>query len=219
MARALLDAFEQTGESRHLDLAVETMEYVLADFSTSAGAFYDVAATEGRERGPLGLGLPYVPVQDAPTPSGNGTAILALDRLAALTGESRYRDAAERALRASAPGNAAHGLHAATLTLALDMHLDPPLHVVVVGPGSDPRTRRLHDAALETYRPGTIVHAYDPSRLDGARAGALPAPMGSAATDRSEPRAYACTATACAAPAGDPDALRETIRAFGRVSA
>lgn len=219
MARALLDAFEQTGEPRYLDLAVETMEYVLADFSTSQGAFYDVAGTAGRERGPLGLGLPYVPVQDAPTPSGNGTAILVLDRLAALTGENRYREAAERALRACAPGNAANGLHAATLTLALDMHLDPPLHVVVVGPRSDTRTRRLHDTALETYRPGTIVHAYDPSSPDGVRAGGLPAPVGSAASDRGEPRAYACTGTACAAPAGDQDALRETIRAFGRISA
>jgi uncharacterized protein YyaL (SSP411 family) len=215
MARALLDAFEQTGEPRYLRLAAETMDYVLASFRNAAGAFYDVAPGAGRERVP-GLGVPYVPVQDAPTPAGNAVAVLVLDRLGALTGDARYRDAAEEALRAVAPGSVAHGVFTATLALALDLHLDPPLHVVVVGPREDLRTRRLRDAALAAYRPGTIVHVHDPSAGDGRPAGGLPAP---AATGRGEPQAYACTAAACAAPAADPDLLRETIRTFGRGSA
>ncbi len=214
MARALLDAFEHTGEPRYLGLAEETVEYVLAGFPTSDGAFYDVAHDIQRERRALALGLPYVPVQDAPTPSGNGVAVLVLDRLAALTGNARYRDAAERALRATAPGAAPQGLFTSTLCLALDLHLDPPLHVVVIGPRDDPGTRALHGAALAAYRPGTIVHVHDPVRANGS----LPAPVAAAAADGGGPRAYACTATACAPPAADPDALRETIRTFGRVS-
>src|SRR5579884_317058 len=221
MARALLDAFEHTGEPRYLRLAAETMEYVLAEFTTPAGAFYDVARSAAREAGVPGLGVPYVPVQDAPTPSGNGVAVMVLGRLAALTGETRYREAAERALRACAPGALSQGLFAATLALALDLHLDPPLHVVVIGARADPRTRRLHGTALGTYRPGTIVHLYDPSAADGAeRGGVLPAPVAAAGGPAGdEPRAYACTATACAAPATDPEVLRDTIRTFGRISA
>ena len=217
MARALLDAFEQTGEARHLRLAEETMAYVLAEFRAPWGGFYDVAQTAARDReaDPAALGLPYVPVQDAPTPSGNAVAVLVLDRLAALTGETRYREAAERALRASAPGSAANGLFTATLFQALDLHLDPPLHVVVVGPRGDPRTGALLRAALATYRPGTIVHVHDPSAPEGP----LPSLIAGATDGERGPLAFACTATACAAPAATPEALEETIRAFGRVAA
>jgi len=211
MARALLDAFEYTGEPRYLQIAEDTMAYVLAEFPNSDGAFYDVAGGTAHEP-VLGLGVPYIPAQDAPTPAGNGVAVLVLDRLAVLTGNDRYREAAGRALEASAPGNASHGLFAATLSQALELHLDPPLHVVVVGPREDRQTQRLHAMALATYRSGMIVHLHDPSAGNGSLPPQIPAGGRGA-----EPRAYACTATACAAPATDPESLRVTIQAFGRI--
>ncbi|HLY23129.1 MAG TPA: thioredoxin domain-containing protein [bacterium] len=230
LAGALLDAFEHTGEPRFLRLAAETAEYVLEEFRAPSGAFYDVAAT-GRESRPGGLGLPYVPVQDAPTPSGNGVAVLVLERLAALTGDERYRAEAERALRACAPGRVEQGLFTATLGLALETHLAPPLHVVIVGPRAHPNTLALRAAALGTYRHGLVVQTYDPEAA-GGEAGRLPAVVtagaaagvdfmvagrGSAGT-REGPRAYACTATECAAPAVSAQALTETIRTFGRAA-
>ncbi|HEV2282266.1 MAG TPA: thioredoxin domain-containing protein, partial [bacterium] len=219
MAGALLDAFEHTGEPRFLRLAAETAEYVLAEFRAPSGAFYDVAAT-GREPRPGGLGLPYVPVQDAPTPSGNGVAVLVLERLAAVTGEERYRTEAERALRACAPGRVEQGLFTATLGLALETYLAPPLHVVIVGPRAHPNTLALRAAALGTYRHGLVVQTYDPEAA-GGEAGRLPAVVtgGAASGTREGPRAFACTATECAAPAASAQALTETIRTFGRIRA
>jgi uncharacterized protein YyaL (SSP411 family) len=230
MAAALLDAFEHTGDPRFLRLATETMDVVLAGFRSPAGAFYDVVGRSGAPASPGageavlgGLGLPYVPVQDAPTPSGNGVAILVLERLSALTGEGRYHDESAQALRAAAPGRVEQGLFTATLGLALDTHLAPPLHVVVVGARQDDRTRALHAAALATYRHGTVVQVYDPDAPDGA-SGRLPAVVTdgiSAPGARAShgPRAYACTATECAAPADSPEALTETIREFARRTA
>ena len=215
MARALLDAFEATGDSRYLRVAEETMISVLEEFAGPSGAFYDRARGAAAEPHVLTLGLPYLPTQDAPTPAGNAVAILVLDRLSMITSTLRYRDAAERALRATAPGNLAHGLFTATLALALDLHLEPPLHVVVLGPREDARTRMLHTAALLTYRPGVTVHVHDPASPDGA----LPELVAAQAGDGGGPRAYVCTATACATPVTSPEALQETIRAFGRVSA
>ena len=122
MARALLDAYEHTGSDRYLGVAADVMDYVLSEFGAPGGAFYDVAG--GEARGPQGLAVAYVPVQDTPTPSGNAVAILVLDRLAVLTGRARYGDAADRALRACAPGTTDQGLFAATLALALDLHLE-----------------------------------------------------------------------------------------------
>jgi uncharacterized protein YyaL (SSP411 family) len=213
MARALLDAFEVTGDPRYLRLTEETMAYVLDEFVSPWGGFYDVArSTAAEAQRPAGLGMPYIPVQDAPTPAGNAVAVLVLDRLAVITGEARYRDAAERALRASAPGNAGHGLFAATLFLALDLHLDPPVHVVVVGPRDDPHVEALHQAALGTYRPGAVVQVHDPSEAGAP----LPPLIPTSGGDRA-PRAFVCSATACGPPASTPEALRETIRAFGRI--
>jgi uncharacterized protein YyaL (SSP411 family) len=213
MARALLDAYEHTGTDRYLGVAEDTMDYALAEFGTPAGAFYDVAGGEGR--GPKGLAVSYVPLQDSPTPAGNAVAVLVLDRLTALTGRARYRDAAERVLRASAPGALDQGLYAATLALALDLHLAPPPHVVTVGARGDPRTFALHAAALEAYRYGAVVHLYDPA----AASGVLPAPAAALDVAADAPRAYVCTASACAPPASDPETLAETIRSFGRAPA
>jgi uncharacterized protein YyaL (SSP411 family) len=215
MARALLAAYEQTGERRYLCTAEETMTYVLDEFVDPAGAFYDRARNAAAERHPLGLDLPHIPIQDAPTPAGNGVAVLVLDRLSMITGTPRYRDAAERALRACAPGNMGHGLFTATVALALDQHLNPPLHVVVVGRRGDVRTRTLHSAALLTYRPGATVHVHDPSSPDGT----LPAIVAAQEALGEGPRAYVCSATACAAPVTTPDALRGAIQTFGRASA
>ncbi len=213
MTRALLDAFEQTGDPRHLALAEETMDYVLEEFQAPWGGFYDLARSGSAEKpGPAGLGTPYVPVQDSPTPAANAIAVMVLDRLTTMTGEPRYRDAAHRALEGCAPGNAAHGLFTASLLLALDLHLDPPVHVVVVGARGDARTASLHQAALAAYRPGAAVQLYDPSATDGRLPEVMPPVNGT-----SEPRAFVCGATACAPPASTPDQLRETIRTFGRI--
>lgn len=213
MARALLDAFEQTGNPRYMALAEETMVFVLEEFHAPWGGFYDVAKSASAEAGrPAGLGTPYVPVQDSPTPAGNAIAVLVLDRLAILTGEARYREAAGRALEASAPGNAAHGLFTSSLFVALDLHLDPPPHIVVVGPRDDPRAAALHEAALATYRPGAIVQIHDPSGAPGRLPALVPSADGGPG-----PRAFVCSARACAPPASTPEALRETIQTFGRV--
>jgi uncharacterized protein YyaL (SSP411 family) len=214
MARALLDAFEQTGDPGQLALAGETMQYVLEEFETPWGGFFDTARSEAAGDGrPVGLAVPFVPVQDSPTPAGNAVAVLVLDRFATITGETRYRDAAEKALRACAPGNAAHGLFSASLFLALDLHLNTPLHVVVVGPRRDPLVDALHRTALTTYRPCSVVHVHDPA----VPSGRLPQFVEPSADGKRTPQAYVCSATACAPPAASPEALRATMLAFDRI--
>ncbi len=210
MAAALLDAFEATGDLRYLATARETMDYAIAAFSAPSGALYDVPPDDLSSH-PRGAQVPYIPLQDAPTPSGNGTAALVLDRLAVLTGEPRYREAADRLLRACAPGRTTDALYTATLYLALEYHLSPPVRVVVVGAREDPRTRALHEGALSVYRPGAVVHLYDPSEAGPVSLPGEGMPTGGA------PSAYVCTATSCATPCTDPELLKGILREFGRV--
>jgi len=94
---------------------------------------------------------------DNATPSGNGVAAYALQRLGHLAGEPRYLDAAESAIRLFQDEAARNpGAHT-SLLVALEEFLDPPRIVVLRG---SPEAlgvwqRRLADA----YRPDTLVVA------------------------------------------------------------
>ena len=68
---------------------------------------------------------------DNATPSGNGIAAFALQRLGHLLGETRYIDASVRALGAFYPSIVAHPAGYASLLVALDEQLIAPRHVVL----------------------------------------------------------------------------------------
>ncbi|OIO56189.1 MAG: thioredoxin domain-containing protein [Alphaproteobacteria bacterium CG_4_10_14_0_2_um_filter_63_37] len=115
LSDALIEAHTWSGKSLYLEIAHALTERVLARFSAPQGGFYFT-----------GLGQADVIVRtqnpfDAATPSGNGVAATVLLRLHALTGEERYRTAAEATLAAFAGTLASsHGGHGA-LALALDL--------------------------------------------------------------------------------------------------
>lgn len=209
MTQALLDAFEVTGEQRYLQKAEEAMSLTLERFwDRQNGGFFDTA--QNPEGIPF-LDIRQKPIQDAPTPSPNAVAALALDRLYALTGKALYRQRAEETLQAFAEVAKGLGLFGATYFLALDFHLHHPAQVVIVGRKGEERTKALHRTALSTYRPGKIVALYDPEEVKGA---SLPEPLAGMGEAASEPRAYICAGTTCAAPTGDPEELKETLQTF-----
>ena len=93
LADGLLALYEATFDERWFATARALMDRVLARFADPAGGFFDTA--DDHER----LVTRPKDVQDNAVPSGNAMAALVLLRLAAWTGEARYRDAAERAFR------------------------------------------------------------------------------------------------------------------------
>jgi uncharacterized protein YyaL (SSP411 family) len=71
---------------------------------------------------------------DNATPSGNGVAACALQRLGHLTGETRFLDAADRTLRLYYPDMQRQPGGFATLIMALEEAVTPPSIVVLRGP-------------------------------------------------------------------------------------
>ena len=207
MALALLTAYEVTAEDRYLAAARATAEAAVRDF-WGGEAFLDIP------RGTAGPGLEvaFHPLQDAPTPSGNGAAALALLRLGRILGTGAHRSLVERLLGASAAGLTAHALHAATLFVALDDFLHEPAHVTIIGPPQDPRTAALRDAARQSWRPDRVISHHADSGSDTP----LPEAVRAMLARGGEPAAYVCAGTACAPPAQDPAALAETLAGFGR---
>ncbi len=206
MAAALLRAYEVTGSSRYLTVAREVTDLVLRDYWDETG-FLDVP------RGASGPGVdtPYKPVQDAPTPAPNGVAALVLLRLSRILGVASYRSIAERLLQSFAPSLVPHGLYASTLLLALDDLLHEPAHITIVGPATDPRTAALHGAALRAFRPDKIVSLH----ADGDRSIPFPEVVRAMVASSTQPSAYVCAGTVCAAPTSDPAVLAEIITTFG----
>ena len=97
------------------------------------------------------------PGPDNATPSGNGIAAIALQRLGHLTGEARYLDAAERALKLFYPLMERRPSAFPSLLVALEEWLQPPRTVVLRGPERELGGWR-HDLAA-AYRPDTVVLA------------------------------------------------------------
>ncbi len=212
MAAALLDAFELTGDKRYFDAAERTMKVCLEKFwDVEGGGFFD--RPKDAPAIADGVDVPRKPFQDSPTPAGNPTAAVVLDRLASYTMNVTYRQKAEQTLEAFAGVAEQYGLFAATYGLAALLHVRHPLEVVIVGKQSDARTGHLVHAANSAFRFGKAVLQYDPQgisadRLPPGLAATLPALK---ATTDGVPRALVCVDGACQPPVTHPDELTAAI--------
>jgi hypothetical protein len=135
------------------------------------------------------------------TPSGNGVAAFALQRLHFLTGEARYALAAERTLAQFHPELTEHPGGHATLLAALEEHQQPTRTVILRGPEGE--LRRWRRELAQRYAPGTMVIA-----IDGTATGLPPVlakPAGSGVS------AWVCEGTSCLAPIDRLEHLVEQV--------
>jgi uncharacterized protein YyaL (SSP411 family) len=171
----------------------------------------------------------YLPARQKPwtdeaMPSGNGVAVRALLRLGHLLGETRYLDAAERALKAAHAVLADMPHAAATLLTALHEYLDPGTQVVI-RPGDAQHATEWLVLARELCgsRPvQALVGRHGASNgfaqrdlevylvSDSLAAGVLPGVLG-----ERKPLpggvAYVCRGTSCLAPIRAPERLRAML--------
>jgi len=139
------------------------------------------------------------PLADEAMPSGNGIAVLALQRLGHLLGEVRYIAAAERGLRNAwqAMDEYPHG-HV-TLLNALEEYLDPPEIIVIRGKADE--IARWQDSASKIYAPTRLSFAIDEDSKD------LPGLLAERRAIDGETVAYRCLGTHCELPVTSRDAL------------
>ena len=139
LADGLLSLYEATFDERWFEAAVSLMDVVLGHFPHPDGGFYDTP--DDGER----LVVRPRDVQDNATPSGGAMATTVLLRLAALTGEGRYRTAAERALATVGGYLDRHPTAFAQWLCALELAHAESTEVAIVGEPGDPATRALVD--------------------------------------------------------------------------
>ncbi len=191
----VIQLYETSLEPAKLEFACALAEATLARFYDPAnGGFWQSPA------GSADLILRVKDDYDGAEPSGNSVAVLALLKLAAITGRDDFRQAAEATLQLSAGRLQQQPAALACMLQALDFWLDEPRRVVVAG---DPRAggfRELLHAAHQVYQPRKIVLGHTGAVAPFART--LPAADG--------PVAYVCTGNSCQPPVSDPAKVRDS---------
>jgi uncharacterized protein YyaL (SSP411 family) len=195
LADGLLALYEATANERWFTAARDLAEAVLARFGDPDGGFFDTADdAEALVARPRSL-------EDGALPSGNAMAVLVLLRIAALTGEGRYAEAAEGALGLVGTAPARYPTAYAQWLLALDWRVGPVDEIALVGADGDPRMARLLEIARAGYRPRQVIAvAPDPA------ASAVPLLQARFAL-RGQPTAFVCRGFACRQPVTEPEAL------------
>jgi uncharacterized protein YyaL (SSP411 family) len=134
-------------------------------------------------------------------------ATTVLLRLAAWTGEGRYREAAERALGTVSPYLVRYPTGFAQWLVAASFAAGDVVEVAVVGDPADAATRELLGPVWARWRPAQVL-AVGPS--DRAAETAVPLLHDRAAID-GRPTAYVCRDFACNLPVTDAKALTEQL--------
>ena len=94
MLEAMLALYEASFDERFFSRALSLAETLLERFADSERGGFFVSARDGER-----LITERKELEDHPIPAGSSSAALGLLRLAALTGEQRYEDAALSAIR------------------------------------------------------------------------------------------------------------------------
>ncbi len=192
MLDALLFLMQANWNNKHLDMAIRLADLMLEFFlDNESGGFYFTANDhESLMHRPK-------PLADEATPSGNGVAAFALQRLGYLLGETRYFDAAEGTLRNAwrAIADYPHG-HVSLIT-ALEEYLNPPEIIIIRGAASE--IGDWQDTAAKIYAPRRLVFAIN------AEASDLPGALAERVPIDDKTVAYRCLGSHCSLPITELD--------------
>ncbi|MGZ3639908.1 MAG: thioredoxin domain-containing protein, partial [Ktedonobacterales bacterium] len=199
VVNGLVSTYEATGETRFFVWARELADAMLSRFwDEASGGFFDTASDHealiGRPR----------ELTDNATPSGTSLAAEGLLRLAALTGEERYREHAARIVVPLAPTMVDQPSAFGHLLGALDDFIGPFYEIALVGAPDDASLRELRRAVDTRYVPRAVLAVAAPDDEQAQREVTLLAGRGLV---DGQPAAYVCQSFVCKQPVTQPDAL------------
>ena len=184
MIEALVKLSEATGKTKWLDAAIKTADVLIEKFSDEENGGFFTTGTDA----PALISRPKE-IMDNAVPSANSLAALGLLRLGALTGETKYLDAAEKTINLLGSIASEHPTAFGYLLAAIDFSLSGMTEVVVTGNRPD-----LVKAVQSMWRPNLVL-AWGEQR------------QGPLWDGRDDNLAYVCHNFACQAPTDNPEEL------------
>jgi len=192
MLEALLALYEASFEERFFDWALELAGALIERFADSERGGFFVSARDGER-----LIAQRKELEDHPIPSGSSSAALGLLRLAALTGEDRYADAARGAIALAADVAARYPTAFGYVLSGIDFELAAVREVALLGEDIG----ALERVVRGRFRPHVVLAAAPDGALSSVPLLAGRSPVGGHAT------AYVCSGFVCEAPVSSPGAL------------
>jgi uncharacterized protein YyaL (SSP411 family) len=191
-ARAAIKLFEATGNTAYLDDARTIVAALDARFWDNARGGYFLTPDDATD-----LIVRTRNAVDNATPSGNGTMVGVLARLAVLTGDDGYRARAQAVVDGFSGEIERNFFPLATLLNAVET-LERPAQIVIVGARGEAETDALFRAAVQTSAPDRIVQVVGSAETLSA---AHPA-SGKRQVD-GKATAYVCIGPVCGPPMTD----------------
>jgi len=206
LTAGLLDLYEATGNLRWLREALELDRALEAHYEDPRrGGFF----LTSRDHEPL-LAR-QKPVYDGAEPSGNSVALLNLLRLHEFTTEDRYRQRAERALKAFAGALAESPASLSEMLPALDFFLDTPKQILIVTPASRAEAEPLLARLRAAFVPNRILAVVPQGQTLSAHARLTPLLENKTAV-QGRATAYVCEKRVCQLPTSDPEVFARQVR-------
>jgi uncharacterized protein len=192
LLEALLTLYESSFETRWFAEARALAETTIERFGDpERGGFYSTSVDHEE------LIARRKEVGDHPIPSGNSSAAMGLLRLAALTGERRYEEAAEGVFALFGKPAVEHPDAFAHMLRALDFHLSPTREVALVGDDLS----ELAAVVRERPRPHLVL-------AGGPESSEEPPLLRGRTAVEGRPAAYVCENFACKLPVTSAGELR-----------
>jgi uncharacterized protein YyaL (SSP411 family) len=200
----LLDLYEAIFDRSYLECADRLAAIMIREFWDDAdGAFFFTGKSHER------LISRAKPVYDGSVPSGNAAAAQFLLRLYYFTETDNYLTRAEKVIRSyyDAMQNQPFGF--AHMLCAMDLFLNKPKEIVIIGPQSDPKTVELIRGIHDLYLPNKILQLASP---EDSLEKISPLLAGKRQLD-GKPTAYVCHNFTCSAPLTNWDDVKALLEA------
>jgi uncharacterized protein YyaL (SSP411 family) len=202
LANCWITLYEVSFNPVWLEQAERLADDLLQHFADPAGGFFFTA--DDHEQ----LIVRNKDLHDSSVPSGNALAATALVRLAKLTGNQRYFEAAQSTLQSAVTLMQSSPSATGQMLLALDLFLGPTAEIVLIGDVTQELTRSLLADFRRRFIPRHVLVGHAPGQsvpklLEPLLAGKLD-------IKDDQPRVFVCEGFACQAPAVGAEEIRRT---------
>lgn len=198
----LIELYQSTFNPKYLEEAQKIATAIIEHFDDKDGGYFDTS--DDHEQ----LIIRPKSLFDSSVPSGGSVAVQVLLKLSAYTGDKRFAQSAEKALKSVSAQLENYPTGLTNWLIGLDYRLNPPKEVAISGDIEAETTKKMLRIISETYRPDVVV-ALQPAGKDYSEEIPL---LKDRLQLKRETTAYVCKNFTCELPTTDPENMRMMLQ-------